>query len=178
MMQDEHTRLTALRWLKSFVEMGPSHLVEQYPAVLGAILANISAANKDIQQVWGLGMGGGVRGECGDVGATIHPYVQHISPPLSGHPNHRLGIPTLFPTSALSTLPTHSHTHYLPPHAQAASDTNKGLLGLTASAWRSVDTTAVLGAVVGRELRSDQERTRLEALHWVSFLLGQVQAQV
>ena len=29
-----------------------------------------------------------------------------------------------------------------------------------------------------RELRSDQEATRLEALRWVSFLLGKVQAQV
>ena len=51
--QDEHTRLTALRWLKNFVEMGPSQLVEQYPAILGAVLTNISTSSRDVQQVRG-----------------------------------------------------------------------------------------------------------------------------
>ena len=43
--------------------------------------------------------------------------------------------------------------------------------------WEQVDTAAILAAI-GRELRSEQELTRLEALRWVHFLLLKAQAQV
>eukprot|EP00798_Chlamydomonas_sp_ICE-L_P022232 gene22232-29299_t len=49
--QDEFTRLTAIKWLKEFVEMASGQLLEQYPQILGAVLLNISHPSKEIQQV-------------------------------------------------------------------------------------------------------------------------------
>ncbi|GAX78869.1 hypothetical protein CEUSTIGMA_g6308.t1 [Chlamydomonas eustigma] len=107
--QDEATRLTAMRWLKNFVEMGSTQLVEQYPFILGAVLTNISTSSREVQQ--------------------------------------------------------------------ASADTNAGLLSLPDTAWATVDTAAILSSL-GRELKSEQEPTRLEALKWVNFLLHRVQVQV
>ena len=67
--QDEFTRLTAIKWLKEFVEMASGQLVEQYPAILGVVLSNISHSNKDIQQVGGGGYDDtGGRGSGGEGG--------------------------------------------------------------------------------------------------------------
>ena len=54
---------------------------------------------------------------------------------------------------------------------QVARAANRQLLELPSS-WQSRDTEAVL-AVVSNELGSEQEQTRLDALHWVHVLLGQ-----
>ena len=43
--------------------------------------------------------------------------------------------------------------------------------------WQPTDTEEVL-AVVSSELGSEQERTRLDALHWVNALLAQDRATV
>lgn len=59
-------------------------------------------------------------------------------------------------------------------HAQAAKEVNTALLNLQpadeAGGGARVDTAAVL-AVIGREVASEQEPTRLEALRWITFLL-------
>ena len=55
--QDEATRLTAMTWIKDFVEMANGKLVEQYPSILGTVLANISHQNRDIVQVQGVESG-------------------------------------------------------------------------------------------------------------------------
>lgn len=49
--QDEFTRLTAIKWLKEFVEMASGQLVGQYAEMIGAVLPNISHPSKEIQQV-------------------------------------------------------------------------------------------------------------------------------
>ena len=49
--QDEFTRMTAIKWLKEFVQIAPGQLVEQYDAILGAVLPNISHSSAEIQQV-------------------------------------------------------------------------------------------------------------------------------
>ncbi|MCJ1422135.1 hypothetical protein MMC29_000014 [Sticta canariensis] len=67
-----------------------------------------------------------------------------------------------------AVLPGLSH-----PHAEVAAvarEANRQLLELPA-AWQSEDTEAAL-AVVSNELGSEQEQTRLDALHWVNVLLG------
>ena len=56
----------------------------------------------------------------------------------------------------------------LPP-VQVARAANRELLELPGS-WQSRDTEAAL-AVVSNELGSEQEQTRLDALHWVNALL-------
>lgn len=56
-LQDEATRLTAMTWIKDFVEMANGKLVEQYPSILGTVLANISHQNRDIVQVGGVERG-------------------------------------------------------------------------------------------------------------------------
>ena len=48
--QDDFTRLTALKWLKEFVEMAGPQLVGRYGDLIGAVLPNISHASRDIQQ--------------------------------------------------------------------------------------------------------------------------------
>eukprot|EP00197_Chlamydomonas_leiostraca_P006683 CAMPEP_0202873426 /NCGR_PEP_ID=MMETSP1391-20130828/23249_1 /ASSEMBLY_ACC=CAM_ASM_000867 /TAXON_ID=1034604 /ORGANISM="Chlamydomonas leiostraca, Strain SAG 11-49" /LENGTH=390 /DNA_ID=CAMNT_0049554645 /DNA_START=42 /DNA_END=1210 /DNA_ORIENTATION=+ len=48
---DEFTRLTALKWVKEFVGLAPGQLVGVYPAILAAVLANMSHANADIAEV-------------------------------------------------------------------------------------------------------------------------------
>jgi hypothetical protein len=60
-----------------------------------------------------------------------------------------------------------------------SSETNNALLALQPNeqGWERVDTGAIL-ATIGRELRSEAEPTRLEALRWVHFLLHRAQAQV
>lgn len=65
------------------------------------------------------------------------------------------------------------------PYIQVASETNGALLTLPPheQGWEQVDVGAML-ATIGRELRSDQEATRLEALRWVHFLLLKAQTQV
>ncbi|KAK9805928.1 hypothetical protein WJX73_005859 [Symbiochloris irregularis] len=55
--------------------------------------------------------------------------------------------------------------------AAVARATNRQLLDLPAS-WQERDTEAVL-AVVSDELGSEQEQTRLDALHWINALLAQ-----
>ncbi|KXZ45904.1 hypothetical protein GPECTOR_49g488 [Gonium pectorale] len=47
---DELTRLTALHWLRSFVELAPGRLLPHVPAILGVVLFNISSHNPDIQR--------------------------------------------------------------------------------------------------------------------------------
>lgn len=49
--KDDLTRLTALTWLRVFVELYRGMLLLQYPSLLGVALANICHANTDIQQV-------------------------------------------------------------------------------------------------------------------------------
>ena len=61
-------------------------------------------------------------------------------------------------------------------HVQVARAANKQLLELPSS-WQSKDTEAVL-AVVSDELGSEQEQTRLDALHWVNALLARDRAAV
>lgn len=65
----------------------------------------------------------------------------------------------------------------LPPPPQASKECNDALLNLQpseegagAEGGQKVDTAAVL-AVISREIRSEQEPTRLEALRWIHFLL-------
>ncbi len=55
---------------------------------------------------------------------------------------------------------------------QISREANHALLELQPGdeGGTAVDTAAVL-AVISRELRSEQEPTRLEALRWISFLL-------
>mmetsp|Transcript_2306 Transcript_2306/g.5914 ORF Transcript_2306/g.5914 Transcript_2306/m.5914 type:complete len:925 (+) Transcript_2306:104-2878(+) len=48
---DEFTRMTAIKWLKEFVEMAAVQLVGQYPAILGVVLANISHPSREIVEV-------------------------------------------------------------------------------------------------------------------------------
>jgi hypothetical protein len=50
---DEFTRMTAIKWLKEFVEMASGQLVGLYADMIGAVLPNISHPSKDIQQVGG-----------------------------------------------------------------------------------------------------------------------------
>ena len=53
---------------------------------------------------------------------------------------------------------------------QVARAANRQLLEQPGT-WQSHDTEATL-AIVSSELGSEQEQTRLEALHWVNVLLG------
>ena len=59
---------------------------------------------------------------------------------------------------------------------QVARAANRQLLDLP-STWQSRDTEAAL-AVVSNELGSEQEQTRLDALHWVNVLLARDRAAV
>lgn len=59
---------------------------------------------------------------------------------------------------------------------QVARAANRQLLELPAS-WQPQDTEAAL-AVVSSELGSEQEQTRLDALHWVNVLLARDRATV
>eukprot|EP00198_Chlamydomonas_reinhardtii_P009884 XP_001699221.1 predicted protein [Chlamydomonas reinhardtii] len=47
---DELTRLTAIHWLRSFVELAPRRIHGHVPAILGVVLYNISSHNPDIQR--------------------------------------------------------------------------------------------------------------------------------
>ncbi|KAG1654361.1 hypothetical protein FOA52_011295 [Chlamydomonas sp. UWO 241] len=63
---------------------------------------------------------------------------------------------------------------------KVASETNQALLSVAPHpllGWSSVDVPAILGALA-RELRSDAEPSRLEALRWVHVLLSRAQGQV
>eukprot|EP00775_Hariotina_reticulata_P005343 gene5343-5580_t len=102
--QDEFTRITAIKWIKEFVEQASGQLVGLYPELIGAVLPNISHPNKDIQQV--------------------------------------------------------------------SKEANAALLNLqpVAEVPVKVEVAPVL-AIISRELRSEQEPTRLEALRWIHFLL-------
>ena len=55
---DEFTRMTAIKWLKEFVEMASGQLVGLYADMIGAVLPNISHPSKDIQQVGSRGARG------------------------------------------------------------------------------------------------------------------------
>lgn len=48
---DDFTRLTALKWLKEFVEMASGQLVGLYPDLLGAVLPNISHPSPEVAAV-------------------------------------------------------------------------------------------------------------------------------
>ncbi|KAG2488883.1 hypothetical protein HYH03_012677 [Edaphochlamys debaryana] len=47
---DELTRLTAIHWLRAFVELAPQRVLGHVPAILGVVLYNISSHNADIQR--------------------------------------------------------------------------------------------------------------------------------
>ncbi|EFJ46562.1 hypothetical protein VOLCADRAFT_62382 [Volvox carteri f. nagariensis] len=47
---DDLTRLTAIHWLKTFVELAPDRILAHVPAILGVVLYNISSNNVDIQK--------------------------------------------------------------------------------------------------------------------------------
>ncbi|WIA13429.1 hypothetical protein OEZ85_007009 [Tetradesmus obliquus] len=102
--QDEFTRITAIKWIKEFVEQASGALVGLYAELIGAVLPNISHPNPDIQQV--------------------------------------------------------------------SKEANAALLNLQPYAEQAVkvEVGPVL-AIISRELRSEQEPTRLEALRWIHFLL-------
>lgn len=76
---------------------------------------------------------------------------------------------TTAPHTATHTQNTHTNTQ-----PQASKECNDALLNLQPSdegaGGQAVDTAAVL-AVISREIRSEQEPTRLEALRWIHFLL-------
>lgn len=59
---------------------------------------------------------------------------------------------------------------------QVARQTNADLLSLPAG-YQSTDTEALLAAI-SSELQSDQEPTRLEALHWVNALLARSREEI
>lgn len=185
--QDEFTRLTAIKWLKEFVAIAPQQLVPQYAEIIGAVLPNISHSSKDIQQV-----GAGTLYHCTSVG-MCHA-VAHAPWSLPGlpccqeqlHHMHCLctqrGLLPYRHSACCSTIhvyrctvcdaggwQSHLHSHLL---LQISREANHALLELQPGdeGGTAVDTAAVL-AVISRELRSEQEPTRLEALRWISFLL-------
>ena len=178
--QDEHTRLTALRWLKNFVEMGPSQLVEQYPAILGAVLTNISTSSRDVQQVRGRG------GRKRVIGTKCSPRsLPPPSPVLSPSPPPAQPAPLFLLLSLLppSLPPAGVSRHQCRP-AQPAP-LRLGLCGHNrhsghdwARAAQRAGAHSAGGAALGQLLAGEGAGTGEGGVRWVSFLLGRVQAQV